>query len=138
VAFFNGSRVEIFDPDGERVAVGRGPEVETWILQDGEIDERRTEMAYRDVAASQEHVYGLFVGYPDGGEDPATVIHVYSWEGELVDVIRLEEGIYFMDVEPVSGRLFGTTLDPYPQILEYDPQGEVTGRRAAPGGSASP
>jgi len=120
VASIKASRLVIFDADGNEIAVAQGPDVETWILPTGERYDRLTEMAYRDVAASQEHIYGLFVGYPEGGNDPATSIHVYSWEGDLVDVIRLEEGVFFVDVEPVSGRLYGTTLDPYPVILEYD------------------
>lgn len=85
-----------------------------------------TQYAYLDVAVSGRRVYALFSGKSrgeSGKEDvgQATEVHVFDWEGRLVDLLTLEQPVYRIALDPATGVLYGLRNEPYPGVVEFRP-----------------
>lgn len=119
VAYVNASRVEVYESNGDlltrvatpeeiRVAVSRGRRA------------RGTAYAYQDLAVSQDHIYGLFSGLD--GDQPYYVdkVQVFSWDGDLEEILALEQPVAFIAASSDDRQLIGVRNDPYPHLLVYD------------------
>ncbi len=77
-------------------------------------------VGYRDVMKSAEGVWGFFSGNtwnkshgPYGSRD----VHVYGWDGELKQILRLSERIDGLAV--LNGYLYGSVNDPIPAVVRW-------------------
>ena len=120
VAFTFANRLYFFDSDGNLLRTIAGPvEVLTRHFEDGRLDiAGGAQVAYLDVDATTDHVYALF-GDGDVQLGEGTTIHVFTWNGDLVEIYRLGRPINFLTVAEDSRSIFGVTNEPFPQIVEF-------------------
>jgi hypothetical protein len=135
VAYLNANRIQVFDNKGELLQQMSGPEdVEMSYSVDGFNITFEGQNAYTQVAATQAHIYALFSGRPDMQGTHSDSVHVFTWDGRLVEVLNLEQGIYFMTVSLDGSKLFGVCFEPeYPTILQYGLSTEPSTPDAATG-----
>lgn len=85
---------------------------------------------YVGLAATQEWIYGLFSGrlWAAHGADAskARSIHMFDWEGELVDILELPRDAVTIAVSE-DGMLYAIEYEPEPRILMYKLTGQATG-----------
>lgn len=78
---------------------------------------------YIDAAASERFVFGLFSGRTEkafpGRDNYARDIHVFDWDGVLVEVLRTDRDVFAIEVDAVRGRLLAIVHDPVPAIVAY-------------------
>ncbi|HST58428.1 MAG TPA: BF3164 family lipoprotein [Longimicrobium sp.] len=78
---------------------------------------------YLDVAATAQHVYALYSGRLQRDRsvpaDVADQVHVFDWEGRLQRVVRLDTPVAHLAVDSAGGTLYGTRIDPHPQVVEF-------------------
>ena len=140
LAFRYLSRLHVFDAQGDLERGLAGPE-EVELRYGVTYDSREgidrfvrtddTRLAYLDVAASDDLIFGLFSGRRRG-DSPDTAshgneIHLFRWDGRFVGVWRLEEDVYRIDVDPTTGMLLGIRELPFPAVVEFslEPLGGV-------------
>lgn len=126
------SRVDFFDASGRLMHSAAGPtEITPYyrVVPDPRskmnrwVPLRETAYAYLDVDATDEFVYALFTGrshkdYKDT-YDLGDQVHVFTWDGRLADVWKLDEAVTRIEVDVEGGRLFGARELPYPSLIEY-------------------
>lgn len=113
-------RLDIYDEDGRLLAVGDRPY--DFGPQDLKTeDPAAVRFGYIDVATTRSRVYGLFSGRTraQGGAHLGGLIHVFDWEGRLLDVWELDQRLIALAVTPDGTRLYGVRHDPLPAVLEY-------------------
>lgn len=78
---------------------------------------------YVDLAASEARIYALFSGRTREGHGGNAVfgryVHVYDWDGKLVDVLELDSDLLAISVDPHDQVLYGVRHDPTPAVLAY-------------------
>lgn len=78
---------------------------------------------YIDVDAASERVYALFSGkrFHDHPQTAYTgnQVHVFDWDGSLLRVLMLDADLFAITVDDEERQLYGTRLDPYPQLMSY-------------------
>lgn len=121
-------RLEAFDRDGAvrvRFRVPQAFDPDFAPAQDGINMERGRDFrfGYLDVAATERYVYALFSGRLQRDRsvppDEADQVHVFDWQGRLERVIRLDTPIGHLAVDPAGATLYGTRLDPHPQVVAF-------------------
>jgi hypothetical protein len=121
-------RLEIYDAAGTLVAEGARP-YEFEPVYGAERSGRTTSMTsgdqtrfgYLDLATTDDRIYALFSGRTraEGRANYGNTLHVFDWDGRLVDVLTLDEYVIALAVEPSGGTLYGIRHDPFPAILEF-------------------
>lgn len=121
--------VEVFDREGTRVLAMEVPvtfEPDFSVAPDGINMIRGPDFryGYRDVDATEDHVYALSSGRTKQ-EYPETLfrgeyVHVFDWTGRLITILRLDSDAVSLAIDESESRLYIGRLDPYPQIVAYD------------------
>ena len=119
-------RVEIYDGEGRLTAVGD----RTFGF---EPDDLRTEdpgavrFGYLDLAVTDSRIYALFSGRTrdEGDAFLGDRIHVFDWDGRLVDVWALDARLMAIAITPDGTRLYGARHDPEPAVVLYTPRGQA-------------
>ena len=113
-------RIDVYDARGERVASGErlmgfGPED----LRDE--DSRRVRFGYIDVTATDQRIFALFSGRTraEGDANFGDRVHVFDWDGRLVDVWVLDSRLVALAVEPSGSTLYGIRHEPRPAVVAY-------------------
>jgi hypothetical protein len=124
-AFMYANRIHIYDTSGKLLHVTGGPEEVVPKYSVAGLRFVRDQaggfrMAYVDVAATRERVYALFSGQGPPNVAAADEVHVFTWQGDLVAVLGLDQLVNWMAVNEAGDRLYGVQLEPYPTIREYE------------------
>ncbi len=113
-------RLEIYDADGRLTALGDRPY--DFGPQDlKEEDEMAVRFGYIDVATTATRIYALFSGRTrgEGKANFGDRIHVFDWNGRLVDVWQLDARLISVAVTPDGSQLYGVRHDPLPAVVHY-------------------
>jgi hypothetical protein len=133
VAYIAANRLQIYDDEGSLLVETGGPqEVQPTYLDRTPFPITINGPAgYVQVAASDKHVYALFSGRDDEWRGYSDTVHVFSWDGELVETLKLEKRIVSMSVTADGGQLVGIWDQEeglYSQVLVFDlDDGSVSG-----------
>lgn len=139
-------QIEIYRPDGTRVALGRGPfrfdpryEVGTRGGQPALAVGDELRFGYVDLAATEDHVFALFSGRRQGDyrgtANLGEYVHVFDWSGRFLAELRLDAPVIHIAVDPGTMTLYASRPDPSPAILKY-PLGEGPLTSLPPGPTA--
>lgn len=78
---------------------------------------------YVDVTATDDRIFALFSGRTREGYGGDAVVgrhvHVFDWDGKLVDVLELDSDLISLTAGPEGDVLFGIRHDPAPAVLAY-------------------
>ncbi|HEX2081300.1 MAG TPA: BF3164 family lipoprotein [Longimicrobium sp.] len=134
VAYQFRNQLDFFDRHGRKVGSVAGPRDFTPVYRvvpdprekmNRFVPTGSTQYAYLDVAASERRVYALFSGKArgDGSEDvsQATEVHVFDWDGRLLDVLTLAQPVFRIALDPATGVLYGLRSEPFPGVVEFHP-----------------
>jgi len=124
-AFMYNSRVHTYRSDGtleRRIAGPVDVRLEISRLYDHRDNQEKTsrtnetKLAYLDVAADNTRIAALFAGrryasFEGKGALSGNEVHVFSWTGECLDVVRLSEDVMAIAIEPTDGSLWGSAPD---------------------------
>jgi hypothetical protein len=122
--------LEVFDAAGKREREIRGPFEFLPAFSVGE-GERGPAMAtgddlrfgYVDLAVTDRYVFGLFSGRTRGqAEEDASLgryVHVFTWDGDLVDVLELDADASAIEASETGSELYVLRNDPVPSIWVY-------------------
>lgn len=83
--------------------------------------EQDTRLGYVDLAATDGRLYGLFSGRLLQGSEDASLahhVHVFSWDGRLRRILRVDEGLIAIEAAGDS-ILYGSSMRPVPAIRRY-------------------
>lgn len=84
-------------------------------------DESR--LGYIDVAATEGYIFALFSGRTaadfQGRSAYARDVHVFDWNGRLVEILRLDRDVAAIEVDAGRAQLFAIQHDPMPAILRF-------------------
>lgn len=125
-------RLEIYDATGALVAEGDRPygfEPEYEARSSGRMASMasgdKMRFGYLDVATTDDRIYALFSGRTreQGRANYGNTIHVFDWEGTLVDVLRLDAYVIALAVDGAGESLYGIRHDPFPAILTFELEG---------------
>lgn len=125
VAYVAANRLQIYDDAGSLLVETGGPQE----IQPTYLDRTPFPLTingpagYVQVAASDKHVYALFSGRGGEWSGYSDTVHVFSWDGELVEILKLEKRIVFMSVTADGGQLVGIWDQEeglYSQVLVFD------------------
>jgi len=76
---------------------------------------------YLGLAATDSRIFGLFSGRTLGGFGPASgtgrFIHVFDWEGALLEVLELDEAVAGIAVARDGNALHATRWEPVPAVV---------------------
>ncbi len=80
-----------------------------------------TRYGYLGLAATRDRIYALFSGRTLGGFGQASgtgrFIHVFDWEGRLIEVLTLPEAVAAITVAREGTSLYATRWEPYPAVV---------------------
>lgn len=133
VAFLYISRLHLYDRHGRQTLAVAGPQEITPAYRTA-YDNREgitrflrtdeTRFAYIDVTATDEAIYALYSGRArgeaDGQEYAGNTIHVFDWDGRLVEVVQLPEDARRIMVDPSGERLYAARDLPWPGVIELN------------------
>lgn len=113
-------RLEIYGADGGLSATGDRP-------YDFDPEDLQTEdpgairFGYLDLATTESRIYALFSGRTraEGGAGYGNLVHVFDWEGRLLDIWELDARLIAMAITPDGRHLYGVRHDPLPAVLAY-------------------
>jgi hypothetical protein len=144
------SRVEILDVSTGVTTVAAVPfKSDPYMMPDVDLGgdlsfqpgEREAREGYRDCAITDQHIFALYSGrlngaYPREGAAHAEHIHIFSWDGRLAGVLKLDVPVAYIAVGLDRKTLYGTRWIPEPEIRRFDlhaamRQIELRGRRVA-------
>jgi hypothetical protein len=78
---------------------------------------------YMDVAPTEDRIYALFSGRTRAGHpDAATygrTVHVFDWDGQLLEALTLDADVMAIAVDEERGRLLAVRHLPTPALLSY-------------------
>jgi hypothetical protein len=78
---------------------------------------------YIDVATTDRHIFALYAGRPwremQSTEYAAEWVHVYDWNGRLLEFLHLSSPVVGLAVDGDEERLFAYRLDPAPALLSF-------------------
>ncbi len=105
-----------FDPKYEVVQGARG-----LVMKSG----RDLRFGYVDLSAADSLIYALFSGrlrgaFPDGQAVYGRYVHVFDWEGNLVEVLELSGDTFAIAVDEAGSQMYAIEHFPEPRILVYD------------------
>lgn len=124
-------QLEIYQADGTPVQRVDGPfrfePADFDMAQSGEqvtmVEGIELRYGYVSVAATDDRIYALFSGRTNAAfeiEAPyGEYVHVYDWDGELHDVLKLDRASLGIAVDPHGEELYATTEDPQPAVRVY-------------------
>jgi len=139
VANRHAGSIEFYRADGTPVSRVSGPLVFDPILlvaRRGQVpafaSDERLRFGYIAVAATRDRVFALFSGrtrrdFP-GAAAYGRSVHVFDWEGRLLQVYDLEGDALAVAVDSAGTTLYVAQHEPEPAIVSYH-LGEVTGGR---------
>ena len=113
-------RLEIFDAQGHLLAVGDRPlDFDPQDLKRD--DSQAVRFGYIDVATTETRIYALFSGRSraDGQANYGGQVHVFDWEGRLLDVWELDTRLIALSVTPDGDELYGVAHHPLPSVRRY-------------------
>lgn len=113
-------RLEIYDADGGLVGMGDRPyDFDPEDLKTDDTDEVR--FGYLDLATTESRIYALFSGRTraEGSAGYGGLVHVFDWDGRLVDIWELDARLIALAVTPDGRRLYGIRHHPAPAVLSY-------------------
>jgi hypothetical protein len=124
-------QLEFYGPDGGRIKTVRGPfgfdprftvvDIQGFKTMSSDESMRH---GYVDVTATQDRVYALFSGRTreafGGGASFGRYVHVYDWDGKLLQVLTLDRDLISITLSADERRVFGAAHDPEPVIMTYD------------------
>ena len=129
VATRHADRLEIFDAAGNLLAQGDRPVgfEPTYSAEGGEAGQARMtsdedlRFGYIDVTTTEDRIYGLFSGRTraEGRANYGTRVHVFDWDGNLLDVMELDSPIIAVAAAPEGDVLYGIRHEPMPAIVRY-------------------
>ena len=106
-------RLNLFDIDGSNhLSITTSDEIDDRAIIEAAVlyDDRRNEYYYFDQDVTDESIFALYLmGELFGASYPK--IHVFSWEGELKAVYRLNEQIYGIAISDDNSVLYGLAHD---------------------------
>jgi hypothetical protein len=113
-------RLEIYDADGVLSAMGDRP----YGFDPEDLktdDEGAVRFGYLDLATTESRIYALFSGRTraEGSAAYGGLIHVFDWEGRLVDIWELDARLIALAVTPDGHRLYGIRHHPIPAVVTY-------------------
>jgi len=135
-AYFYANRLDFYDRHGRLTAVAAGPRefAPTYrVVPDPRekmirwVPTGETRYGYVDVAATDDRVYALFAGRPNGADTDrmaafdGTEVHVFDWNGALLDVMPLDLPVGKIAVDAATHTLYGMRRDPYPVVVQFAP-----------------
>lgn len=122
--------LEIYRADGSLVrrvtgATGFLPAFDTNVRAEGVSmatgDDLR--VGYLDLVATQDHLFALFSGDTRKEARGRTYfgkeVHVFSWSGERIATLALDERAIAIAVDTAEGRLYAVRHDPVPNVARY-------------------
>lgn len=123
-------RLEFYDPDGGLQRIARGPlgfEPVYQVQARGGVPFMATgddlRFGYVDLVAAGDRLYALFSGRTraerPGRANFGEQVHVFDWEGRLVQVVELDEPALSLAVEEDGRTLYAVRHDPEPAIVRY-------------------
>lgn len=113
-------RLEIYNAEGTLTAAGDRPY--DFGPQDlKEEDPGAVRFGYIDVATTESRIYALFSGWVrrQGQANYGGLIHVFDWDGRLMDVWELDSRLIALTMTPDGHRLYGVRHEPVPAVLSY-------------------
>jgi hypothetical protein len=120
-------RLEVFDRAGasvRRMEVPDAFEPDYSPAPDGLNMERGPgfRFGYIDVAATADHVLGLFSGRLGTEPDPnfASTVHVFGWDGRLLRILTLDVSAFRIAPSHDGRTLYAIVHDPEPGVVAYD------------------
>lgn len=125
-------RVEIIHLDGTLTHAMNGPVQQPPVFEVGRMQgqpvmatNETTLSAYTAVTSTADRIYALYVGRTRGepGSDLANRIHVFDWDGNLLDVYRLDRWTGGVAIDPTGNTLYTTSTYPEPAVLRYSLDG---------------
>lgn len=144
VANRHAGRIELFTPEGTRLAIIRGPYdfVPQFRAAPGR-DSARTPVfasgdalrfGYTAIAATPDGVFGLFSGrtrrgFP-GEANFGQFVHLFDWEGRFLQAYDLGQAVFTLDVDPSGRRIYAARHEPEPAVLVFDIPGQAVAPRA--------
>ncbi|WP_303318478.1 BF3164 family lipoprotein [Flavivirga abyssicola] len=80
-----------------------------------------TRFGYIDVSVTNENIYALFSGNTrnDSSFAYGKLIHVFNWEGELIDVMELENDSISIEINSDNSELYVIEFTTIPKISKY-------------------
>lgn len=113
----DGGMVRTFEvPDAFEPDVHAAPDHVNFLPNEG------FRVGYVDVAVTADRIYALFSGQLDKDEGDAFFgdqVQVFDWEGNLLQVLRLDSPALRIALDPQAGTLYAVRHDPYPQVVSY-------------------
>ncbi|MEN8144530.1 MAG: BF3164 family lipoprotein [Gemmatimonadota bacterium] len=105
-----------FEPKYEVAQGARGP-----VMKSGP-DLR---FGYLDLSATDSRIYSLFSGrlrgaFPDGRAVYGRYVHVFDWEGNLIEVLELSGDTFAIAVDETGSQMYAIEHLPEPRIMVYD------------------
>ena len=82
-------------------------------------------VGYISAHVGEKYIYALYSGEPENLDEIATYgheIHVFNYDGKLVDKIKLERSAFLLSVDEDKGKLFALCHIPETIVLVYDYQ----------------
>lgn len=82
--------------------------------------------AYQSCTATSDFIFALFSGRLLGAYESqyeqlfASYIHVFDWSGQLVAVLRLNQSVWSLSIDPSTNILYATQWDPAPRVVMAD------------------
>ena len=124
LAFLWLSRLQIYDAQGQLIRSVAGPRevIPAYDRQEQRrfvLDREEGRAAYLDVEATQDYIFALFGGIR-GLVTHGQEVHVFSWSGELVEILELEEAVTDFALDPESGELLGFRWEPDPVAFAFE------------------
>ena len=92
------------------------------------IGNRDQRASYGECVATERYVFALFAGRRWGSlsrEEQnefrnASFLHVFSWDGDYLAAAKFEEPIVGMDIDTLTGQLYGVRFRPEPSLVLFD------------------
>jgi hypothetical protein len=123
-------RLEFYDLRGDFRRIARGPvgfEPVYQVQSRGGVPFMATgddlRFGYVDLVAAGDRLYALFSGHTraerPGRANFGQQVHVFDWEGRLVQVMELDEPVLSLAVEEEERTLYTVRHDPQPAIVRY-------------------
>jgi len=121
-------RVEIFSRNGPTQLAERpfgfDPTVTEANTRNGPIANlQAARFGYVNVTADDDHIFALFSGKLSrrfhGRENYGRYIHVFDWDGKLVQVAQLDQESIALALHPSSKTLYAVGAPPDPQVRSY-------------------
>lgn len=126
VAFYSKNRLDLYDTEGRLLGSSAGPAETTtsFYVEDDRFfwTPGENQLAYTDVAATEDEIFLLFCGCTLGEESPTdrTRIHVFDWHGRFLRELVVPVPAMRIAVDGEGRNLFTAAEDPWPVIHQWE------------------